>query len=311
VRTIGATDWSAETAAGELPVATSRLSKSYRGGVHALRDVDLEIMPGEITGLVGPNGAGKTTLLKILLGFEKPTAGRAAVFGLDPWRHRTESLANVGYVPQGTALYSGLTVADHLALARFNRPTLDIQHAMTRLEDLGISGRSQARKLSGGQQAQLLLTIALATHARLLLLDEPLGSLDPLARREFLGAFREAVGIDGTTVIMTSHIVSDIEEVCTALAVIGNGKVRLHGSISAALEGHLVTDARRDVPDATLVGSFAGPSGQVSALWRLNDADPPDAPPQRSTENRVPPSLNDLVLGYLAGPRGSAERIVS
>ena len=295
---------------GGRPVVAAELSKVYRGGVQALRDVDLEIVPGEITGVVGPNGAGKTTLLKILLGFEKATSGLATVYGLDPWRHRTESLANIGYVPQSTALYAGLTVADHLSLARFNRPTLDIEHAKTRLAALGISGRSQARRLSGGQQAQLLLSIALATHARLLLLDEPLGSLDPLARREFLGVFREAVGVDGTTVIMTSHIVSDIEEVCTSLAVIGTGQVRLHGSISAALERHIVTDAQQDIPEATLVGSFAEPSGRLSALWRLNEAFLP-GDQQQGHANGAPSSLNDLVLGYLSGPGKPAERTVA
>jgi ABC-2 type transport system ATP-binding protein len=285
---------------GDAPVAVSGLSKRYRGGVHALRGVDLQVMPGEITALLGPNGAGKTTLLKILLGFEKPSAGRAAVYGLDPWRHRTESLANVGYVPQGTALYHGLSVADHLRLAQFHRPTLDLNQAKARLDTIGISGRSQAGKLSGGQQAQLLLAIALATHARLLLLDEPLASLDPLARREFLQAIRTAAAVDGATVILTSHIVSDIEEICTALAVIGDGQVRIHEPIATALTRHRLTDGHQDVPDATRVGSFSGSSGQALGLWRLNDEPPSETTPPDPQQPGRAPGLEDVVLGYLS-----------
>lgn len=290
----------------EMPVDISALSKQYRRGAQALRSVDLKIEPGEITALVGPNGAGKTTLLKILLGFEKPTAGRVSVYGLDPWRRRSESLAKIGYVPQANALYQRLTVAENLALAGFNRPSLDVDYAKARLDRVGIGAQIEARRLSGGQQAQLLLAIALATHARLLLLDEPLANLDPLARREFLQALRKEAAANGTTVILTSHIVTDIDEIASSVAVIGDGRLRIHEPIAAALARHLVAGSDQSVSGVTRVGSFAGRSGELRTLWCAASPDYVEAT-MRAEQGTESANLEDLVLGYLAVPSASKE----
>lgn len=281
-------------------VTTTHLQKTYRGGVQALRDLSVAIAPGEITALVGPNGAGKTTFLKILLGFERASAGAASVFGRDPWREREACLRNIGYVPQATGLYAGFTVRQQLDWAAMARADFDLALSAERMSRLGIPPGAEARKLSGGQQAQLALAIALGTHGRLLLLDEPLASLDPLARREFLHTLRRAAAADGATVILTSHIVSDVEDICSAIAVISNGLLQLHAPITAALQAHRIADPSSTLPDADLVAVFAGRSGHDVALWRRADAggsdNPGDDPARRA-------SLEDLVLGYLARDR--------
>lgn len=284
-------------------VVASNLTKTYRGGIHALRDFSIEIPPGDITALVGPNGAGKTTFLKVLLGFEDASSGSVAVFGLDPWRARVASLRNVGYVPQAAGLYAGLTVGEHLEWAAMTRQGFDQALAADRVRSLGIEPRSQARKLSGGQQAQLALAMALATHARLLLLDEPLASLDPLARREFLRTLRLAAKADGATVILTSHIVSDIEEVCTSVAVISSGKLRAHAPIATALRAHCTADPAHSVPGAEKIAIFAGRSGHDVALWRLSDEPAGSDSAAELSETAMKASLEDLVLGYLARDR--------
>jgi ABC-2 type transport system ATP-binding protein len=284
-------------------VAASSLNKTYRGGIHALRDFDIEIRPGEITALVGPNGAGKTTFLKVLLGFEDASSGDITVFGLDPWRERVASLKNVGYVAQATGLYGGLSVNEHLEWAEMTRKGFDRALAAERIRSLGIEPRSQARKLSGGQQAQLTLAIALATHARLLLLDEPLASLDPLARREFLQTLRSAARADGTTVILTSHIVSDVEEICTSVAVISSGRLQAHAPIADALRLHVMTDPGMDVGGAELIAVFAGRSGHDVGLWRRTDSEASSGGASPDTKDAPQATLEELVLGYLARDR--------
>lgn len=272
------------------PVLEARgLAKRYRrgpfGGVWALREIDLEVAAGGITALVGPNAAGKSTLIKTWVGFEKATRGSAAVMGLDPWRQRSKALANVGYVPQSPALYDGLSVADHLDFAVQLRPGFDRAYAAERLVQLGIPLDAGARSLSGGQQAQVALALALGTRAPILLLDEPLASLDPLARREFLHVLTDAVRNDGTTTLLSSHIVTDVEQACDRLIVLGVGQVLLHDSVANALAGHAISASERT--DA--VASFGAPDG--SRIWLVRGA------------GDRPATLDEVVLGYLASAR--------
>src|SRR5919106_6042282 len=244
------------------PVLEARgLAKRYRRGVWALAGIDLELPTGGITALVGPNAAGKSTLIKTWVGFEKPTRGSAAVMGIDPWRDRSRALAQVGYVPQSPALYDGLSVEDHLDLARQLRPGFDRDYARQRLAQLDIPADRGARSLSGGQQAQVALALALGTRAPILLLDEPLASLDPLARREFLHVVTDAVRSDGATALLSSHIVTDVEQACDRLIVLGVGRVLLHETVASALEGHAISTT--ELPGA--VGSFAAPDG--ARMW--------------------------------------------
>ena len=169
---------------------TRSLTKRYRTRRRAALDgVDLVIPAGGVVALVGPNGAGKSTLIRCFLGFEQPTGGAALVHGCDSRRDRAAALGHVGYVGQRPGLYGGLTVADHLEMASTYRPGFDLAGATARVTGLGLDPTAKVSELSGGEQAQLALTIAIATGADVLLLDEPLAALDPLARQTSLPSF--------------------------------------------------------------------------------------------------------------------------
>jgi ABC-2 type transport system ATP-binding protein len=267
---------------------THELAKRYRRGVWALQGIDLELPRGGITALVGPNAAGKSTLIKTWVGFERPTRGSVRVAGIDPWKDRSAALASLGYVPQSPALYDGLSVEDLLDLARQLRPSFDREYARGRLAQLDIPADRGARSLSGGQQAQVSLAIALGTRAPVLLLDEPLASLDPLARREFLHVLTDAVRGDGSTALLSSHIVTDVEQACDRLIVLGVGRVLLHDTVAAAMAAHAISPTEH--PDA--VASFGAPDG--SRVWLVH-----------GTGER-PATLDEVVLGYLSS--GRAER---
>jgi ABC-2 type transport system ATP-binding protein len=281
---------------------SKRYKKRFKPGRWALRDVDLEIPEGSVTALVGPNGAGKTTLIRICMAFERPSSGGVEVAGVDPWKRRTEALRRVGYVPQTPAVYRGLSVEDHLAMARCLHPGFDAPYARRRLEQLGIPLDQRADTLSGGQAAQLGLAIALGTRARLLLLDEPLASLDPLARREFIHVLLEAMRSDGSTALLSSHIVTDVEEACDRLVILGGGRVLLDCPLETARRGHRLTEGESKPNAAVEVGSFAGRGGKRQTLWRLapegSKVNAPAVAPDEMT------SLEDVVLGYLAAGRG-------
>ncbi len=267
------------------------VGKRYRRGrPWALRDVDLTIPAGSITALVGPNGAGKSTLIKGYVGFERPTAGRLLIGGVDPWRDRGGAIRRIGYVPQAASLYRELSVSDHLALAARFRPSFDRRAAELRLEQLDIPLRVIADELSGGQQAQVGLAIALGTRAPVLLLDEPLASLDPLARREFLHVMVEAVREAGSTALLASHVITDIEQACDRLLVLGGGRKLLDVSIAEARAAHrVVDDGPIDV--GRLVGRFPDPEGKLVAL--VEGAGGPGRPA----------TLEEVVLGHLAAGR--------
>jgi ABC-2 type transport system ATP-binding protein len=271
---------------------TKDLAKRYRRGVWALGGIDVAIPAGGITALVGPNAAGKSTLIKTWVGFERPTRGSVRVAGIDPWQDRAAALDHIGYVPQSPALYDGLSVEDHLDMAVLLRPGFDRASARERLDQLAIPRDAGARSLSGGQQAQVALALALGTRADVLLLDEPLASLDPLARREFLHVVADAVSTDGATALLSSHIVTDVEQACDRLIVLGIGRVLLHASVADALAAHRIAAADEAVGE--VIASFAGPAGERLALQRDGDG--------RSA------TLEEIVLGYLASTRVVEQR---
>ncbi|MBA2488955.1 MAG: ABC transporter ATP-binding protein [Chloroflexi bacterium] len=272
------------------------LTKSYRRRTWALRGVDLSVPAGSVTALVGPNAAGKSTLIKTWIGFERPTAGSVSVFGIDPWRDRAAALAQIGYVPQSPSLYRGLSVTDHLDLASDLRPGFDASTARDRLERLDIPLDSRAGDLSGGQQAQVHLCLALGTRAKVLLLDEPLASLDPLARREFLNVLAEAVRSDGVTALLSSHVITDIQQACDRLVVLGVGQLLFDGRIAEALAQHGVGPGSdiREVRAETEVATFAEADGSLSTLHRVDGA---------PSEGVRPATLEEVVLGYLVAGR--------
>jgi ABC-2 type transport system ATP-binding protein len=275
---------------------THDIGKRYGRRRWALRHVDIAVPDGSITALVGPNGSGKSTLLKAWVGFEKPTEGHLIVDGIDPWRDRGGAIQRIGYVPQAPSLYRELTVDEHVALAMSLRPGFEPAIARQRLDDLDIPLTSRADELSGGQQAQVGLALALGTRAPVLLLDEPLASLDPLARREFLHVLVDAVHANGATALLSSHVITDIEQACDRLLVLGAGTTLLDLSIAGAIAEHFVVEPPASgvaaVPiNGTVVGVFPGPAGERLSLVRG------DGSGGRSA------TLEEVVLGHLAAAR--------
>jgi ABC-2 type transport system ATP-binding protein len=263
------------------------LSKRYRRGrPPALDRIDLDIEGGGITALVGPNGAGKSTLIRCFLGFERPSAGFVTVDGIDPARQRAKALDRIGYVGQEMGLYRQLTADAHLELATTVRRSFDRSYAAARLDDRDVPRSVPTAELSGGQQAQVALSLALGTRAPVLLLDEPVARLDPLARMDFLTALRDAVQADGITVVLASHIIGDLDGVSDSLVVLAPAAVMFHGSIAAARTSHAIVPATEDITRDGLIASYTSLTGRRLTLVRRPGTG--DA------------SLDDIVLGYLA-----------
>jgi ABC-2 type transport system ATP-binding protein len=280
----------------ESPLRAEGVGRRYgRRRPWALRAVTVEFAPGTITALVGPNGAGKSTLIRSWMGFERPNEGRVLVEGIDPRRDRVAAVSRIGYVPQAAALYRDLTVADHLSLARVARPDFDTPYAESRLGSVGVSIDRPVGQLSGGEQAQVALAIALGTRSPILLLDEPLASLDPLARREFLAVLVDDVRSTGATALLSSHIVTDVEQACDQLVVLTHGRLAYQAAVSEARARHRTVAVSADSPPlAGIVGFFINDEGRKVAL--LSSSDP-------TTSSAT---LEEIVLGYLAAGRDAA-----
>jgi ABC-2 type transport system ATP-binding protein len=214
----------------------SGLGKRYRQR-WALSDCTLAVPAGKVVGLVGPNGAGKTTLLQLAAGLLRPTAGTVEVLGGSPAATPAQ-LARVGFVAQNTPAYASLSVADHLHLGAWLNPHWDNDLAERRIERLGLDRRRRAGRLSGGQRAQLALTLAIAKRPELLILDEPVADLDPLARSEFLQELSAVVDEQALSVVLSSHLIADIERVCDYLVVLVDSRLRVAGSIDELLTSH-------------------------------------------------------------------------
>jgi ABC-2 type transport system ATP-binding protein len=271
------------------------LGKQY-GRRWALSDCTLSIPAGHVVGLVGPNGAGKTTLISLMTGMLAPTTGTIEVLGAAV-ASSPEQLARVGYVAQDTPVYAGLSVADHLRFGAHLNPGWDSDLASQRIERLGLDPRQKAGKLSGGQRAQLALTLAIAKRPELLILDEPIASLDPLARREFLQTLMEATAEQELSVILSSHLMADLERVSDYLIVLVSSRVLLDGPVDDLLATHhLVTGPRRDaasLPPGADVITESHTDRQSSFLVRST------APVLDPALAADPVDLEDLVLAYM------------
>ena len=219
-----------------LALATCGLSKQY-GHRPALADCTLSIPAGRIVGLVGPNGAGKTTLLHLAVGMLAPTSGSIEVLGGRPASGPAQ-LAKVGFVAQDAPVYTGFSVLDHLRFGQHLNPGWDAALARDRIDRLGLDLRQRAGKLSGGERAQLALTLALAKQPELLILDEPIASLDPLARSEFLRSLADFTASRQISVVMSSHLVSDLERICDYLIVLVASRVQVAGPVAELLASH-------------------------------------------------------------------------
>ncbi|HEY2508629.1 MAG TPA: ABC transporter ATP-binding protein [Streptosporangiaceae bacterium] len=262
----------------------------------ALSDCTLSVPAGHVAGLVGPNGAGKTTLLNLATGMLAPTTGTIEVLGGTP-ASGPQQLARVGYVAQDTPTYAGLTVADHLRFGRHMNPGWDDELAQRRIEQLDLDPQQKAGKLSGGQRAQLALTLALAKRPQLLILDEPIASLDPLARREFLQVLMDATAEQELSVVMSSHLVADLERVSDYLIVLVASRVRIDGEVDDLLAAHhLLSGPRRDaasLPSSQQVITESHTDRQSTFLVRSSE---PVIDPAWTVDQV---SLEDLVLAYM------------
>jgi ABC-2 type transport system ATP-binding protein len=265
----------------------------------ALTGCTLDIPAGHVTGLVGPNGAGKSTLLNLASGMLEPTAGMIEVCGGVPGSGPAQ-LAKVGYVAQSTPVYPGLTVEEHLLLGAHLNPGWDDALARRRVDRIGLDPAQRAGKLSGGQRAQLALTLGIAKRPELLLLDEPVAALDPLARREFLQDLMAAVAEHGLSVVMSSHVVADLERICDRLIVLVDSQVRVEGEVDDLLATHhRLTGPRRDVdslPADQHVISASHTDRQSTVVVRTGS---PILDPAW-TVGRL--GLEDLVLEYMGNP---------
>jgi ABC-2 type transport system ATP-binding protein len=273
------------------------------GRTWALRDCTLAIPSGRVVALVGPNGAGKSTLLNMAVGLTNPTAGSVRVLDVAPGSQ--PALDAVAFVAQDTPLYANLSVRDTLRLVAGLNRGVDEASARNRLSQLDIPLRQKVGKLSGGQHAQVALAVALARHPELLILDEPVARLDPLARHDFMATLMAAVADDGLSVLLSSHVVAELEKVCDYLVVLSRGQVQVAGDVDDLLAGHRM---------------LSGPSSDLDAVARRHDvvhaqtADrqarllirmtrPVPAPPGWRVDET---NLEELVLSYLRAPQASA-----
>ncbi|MFE1147663.1 ABC transporter ATP-binding protein [Streptomyces albidoflavus] len=265
----------------------------------ALQNCDLDVPAGRVVGLVGPNGAGKSTLLKLASGMLTPTAGTIEVCGGRP-AEGVEQLSKVGFVAQDTPVYAALSVAYHLDLGKRLNPNWDDAVARDRIRRLGLDPKQRAGKLSGGQRAQLALTLGIAKRPELLILDEPVAALDPLARREFMQDLMEAVAEHELSVVLSSHLVSDVERTCDYVIVLVDSRVQVAGDIDDLVACHHRLTGPRRAPDTLPAGQHVVTAShterQTTLLVRTDTAvhDP--------SWTVSPLGLEDIVLAYMTRP---------
>jgi ABC-2 type transport system ATP-binding protein len=278
-------------------VRTIGLGKKY-GSFWALKDCNIALPKGSVCALVGPNGAGKTTLLKLLTGLNESSAGSALVLGQGP-QQSAEYLGDIGYVAQEIPLYKQLSAENHFAIGAHLDARWDNELARTRLEELHIPLDKPVGALSGGQRAQVGLAMALAKKPKLLLLDEPVAALDPLARVEFLTSLTQAVAdAEGDlTIVMSSHLLADLERVCDYLIILAAGKTQLCDDIEHTLQAHKLLVGPRNttvVDPAYTVIKESHSASQTNLLVRLND------PKFRSKQwHTREVDIEEIVLAYM------------
>ncbi len=285
-------------------VCARGLTKRY-GRRLALEHCDLDIPTRHVVGLVGPNGAGKTTLLHLAVGLLRASAGTIEVLGRVPAADAAQ-LSRVGFVAQDTPLYSRLTVADHLRLGQAMNPTWDDAVARERVEELELDPRQRAGTLSGGQRAQLALTLGVAKRPELLVLDEPVASLDPLARREFLQSLMTIVAEHEVSVILSSHLVGDLERVCDYLVVLVGSHVQVAGEVDGLLATHrrLVGPRREARTLPTGVEVIEESHTERQSTFVVHSKEPVVDPGLASEEL----GLEDMVLAYMSRASGRTPR---
>lgn len=289
-----------------MAIETHSLGKRYRKKV-ALQNCTLRIPAGRVVALVGPNGAGKTTLLRLLVGLARPTEGSARVLDISPDAEPKRLLSHIGFVAQNHPLYPGFTVEEMLHLSRSLNRQWDQTKALARLNQLRIPLNARVGTLSGGQRAQVALVLALAKIPDILILDEPVASLDPLARQEFLRTLMDEVAQRHFTVILSSHILSDLERVCDYVVVLASSQVQVNEDVDTLLQTHCRLLGPRSkaemisTQNAIIQADFS--EKQASLLVRLT------GPILDPAWQREAVHLEEIILAYLS--RSSEQQVQS
>lgn len=275
------------------------LTKRF-GAFAALRDCDLTLPAHRVIGIVGPNGAGKTTLLQLAVGLRFPTAGSLSVLGRSPQSEPAELLAHLGFVAQDRPLYGELTVRETLELGRRLNKSWDRDYALARVERFRVSLDARVRHLSTGQRAQVALALALGKRPELLILDEPVANLDPLARLELLEELMAAVADDGLTVVMSANALADVERVCDHVVILLDGQVRLAGDVEHLVSRHVfVSGQRHRMPFPAGWQVIHERHAERQGMWLLRST--PDTVPVQTVDGTISrqATLEEIVLAYL------------
>jgi len=283
-------------------IEASGLSKRY-GSTWALRECTLAIPAGHVAALVGPNGAGKTTLLNLAVGLVAPSAGGVTVLG-GRVAGSPAALDGIGFVAQDTPLYKNLSVADMLHLTRNLNRRFDQAAAEARLAELDIPLKRKAGRLSGGQQAQVALTLALARRPKLLVLDEPVAMLDPVARHDFMAMVLTAAAADGVSVVLSSHVLTELERVADYLILMSRGRVQVAGEVDDLLACHRMLTGPAAEADRYTERPVVQASRAAAQAHLLVRATADDPVPAGWEVHQV--GLEELVLAYLRQPGAGA-----
>jgi ABC-2 type transport system ATP-binding protein len=277
-------------------VETTALTKRY-GSVIALADCDLALPRGKVTGLVGPNGAGKTTLIHLAIGLLRPTAGIVRVFGHDSTSEILKILPRVGFVAQDRPLYRDLTILESLELGRRLNERWDADYALARVRRFGLPLSRKIKTLSAGQRAQVATSLALGKRPELILLDEPVANLDPVARLALLEELMSVVAEDGLTVVFSANALADVERVCEHIVILVNGRPRLAGDTEELIQSHVVAIGPRTQGVSAMDGELIEARHAERQTIRLLRGQGPS----RVDDGTIvrPATLEEIVLGYM------------
>lgn len=289
---------------GDIAIRTNGLGKRYRS-FWALENCNISVPEGSVSALVGPNGAGKSTLLKLLVGLSSASSGEGEVLGKTPAQHE-DFLSEIGYLAQEIPLYKSMNAADHIKMGKHLNKRFDDTSVRQRLDELQIPLDRPVGRLSGGQRAQVALALALAKKPKLLLLDEPVAALDPLARHDFLSSLAQAVADGGLTVLMSSHLLADLERVSDHMIVLAAGKTQLCDDIETVLEEHKVLVGPRQnkvTEDGVTIIHETHTAKQSTLLVRVNGK---TKLPTRWQQHD--PNIEEIILAYMGQAKEGGER---
>ena len=290
---------------GATAIQTKGLGKRY-GSFWALENCSIRVPEGSVSALVGPNGAGKSTLLKLLVGLSSSSTGEGEVLGQAPAQHE-DFLSDIGYLAQEIPLYKSLNARDHIAMGKHLNKRWDEKFITNRFQELDIPLGRTVGKLSGGQRSQVALALALAKKPKLLLLDEPVAALDPLARHDFLSSLAQAVADGGLTVVMSSHLLADLERVSDHVIVLASGKTQLCDDIETVLKNHkLLVGPRgnlKEIEEGVTVIHETHTAKQSTMLVRVNGKKKLPAGWQQHE-----PNVEEIILAYMGQAKDLNER---